>query len=1116
MSSLVIGLDISDSHITSALIRIEQLPHKKLSIERDTYFTHTVETKTHSDPRNIISDWIQCINDVLLDFVYNYNEDDNITGISIGMPGPMDYESGTCYIQSSKFNKFFGLNIRLSLVHGLKDLIARWKHDYYDKRSTESTISSPKKVTILDKLRQQRPRRMTITPPTTPRISITFNVPPPTLESVEEEDFLMKNIKEYCGRLDDENCISEENEPSSSICRSRRETYFHDIETISPRKPLTANDFSPKLWAIIEQLDHIPISFYNNAVCFALGEANSDYNRGYERVLALILSTSFGSAFIDRGEIIINREDVPLDGALANCPYDQYSTGDDWFSNRGLINIYKKLLRNEVPDDSSGTSSMTLSTDERQQNDDGDDDVLITEHFLVQQAIKGDLNAKKAFQTFARLLGHFLVPYITRFRAQLIVIGGDFVDIWHLLEDELNFTIEKFSKAHVYFSLSHGKSICLGAVQQQSLETPKTLVRHTHQYLLPVVKTIDTSEYDIYPSHQIPHGYIGIGHQKLNEQLCNLIDKNGILLIDGFVGTYFHEYAHQLNKYYSDKMKQEQNLSSLLFYDSRTFLQTNSNIQQESYLKDSNSLFGKLASNLDFKKDFIDLRKLQLFKNNLSCPCVIIGPGSSYVNVTSPLVYIDLAKNELYYRVATQTSSSYLKPIRRVLSDTNELTPAMYERKCLHFLDYPVFSKLKQELLPRINYFIDGQRPNCPTWIAGDTFRQALAHIANGPVRVRPWFEPGPWGGQWLKTVCTNISKHAKNYAWSFEMITLENGLILSDINNHLIELSWDIFYGSQADKILGNKLHHELFNGANDFPIRFDFLDTMDGGNLSIQCNPSLQYIRANFGEKITQDETYYIVETKQHWKKELNNDITYSSYVYLGFHDNVDREEFHDALIVSDRDKKDLNVEKYVQCIPSNVHDFFLIPNETIHAAGRNQVVLEISATPYIYTFKLYDWLRLGLDGRPRLLNIEHGIKNLQFDRHGEQLRCQPISLEIEQDKYEEQHLPTHDLHFYDVKRLIIEPNENIEIIRSTENRFHLCMLVQGDAIEIEFNSIDNNQHKEIRQYNYIETFLIPASIKEYRLRPIIKNKHNEKQSHKFILLIAFLKWDCEKLLK
>jgi len=603
--------------------------------------------------------------------------------------------------------------------------------------------------------------------------------------------------------------------------------------------------------------------------------------------------------------------------------------------------------------------------------------------------------------------------------------------------------------------------------------------------------------------------------------MFHLIEENNILLIDGFVGTFFDEFAYELNKYYQQQIKKT-NVSSLSFYDTRTFLQTDSDDKRNSYLKYSKSIFGKLATDLNFKEDFIDLNKLNYLQNNLSYPCVIIGPGASFVNETSPLIYIDLTKNELYYRIAAQTSCSYLKPKENIQHDSNsndddyELTPAMYEQKCLYFLDYPVFNKLKQELLPRMTLFIDGQRPNCPTWLDGHTFRQALAHISNQPIRVRPWFEPGAWGGQWLKSVCTNLSHFPKNYAWSFEMITPENGIILSDINHHLVEFSWDLFYGSQANRILGNDTHYRLFGGSNDFPIRFDFLDTIDGGNLSIQCHPNLEYMRTNFGEKITQDETYYIIETKQHWKEEYTNEKNSSTHVYLGFHDNVDPEEFYQALLSSRREKQELNVDKYIQCIPSTIHDFFLIPNETIHASGRNQVVLEISATPYIYTFKLYDWLRLGLDDRLRPLNIEHGMKNLKFNRRGEQLRCQPISMKFEQGKYEEQHLPTHDLHFYDVQRLIIESNQSIEIIRSTENRFHLCMLVQGDAIEIEFNSIDNNQQKQVRQYNYIETFLIPASIKEYRLRPIIRNRPDEKKPRQFILIIAFLKWDCEKLLE
>ena len=706
------------------------------------------------------------------------------------------------------------------------------------------------------------------------------------------------------------------------------------------------------------------------------------------------------------------------------------------------------------------------------------------------------------------------MPHIKVFNANLIIIGGDIVRAWHSFENELGTILKRYCQVQVYSSHSYEKSMCLGAVHQQLtiLFKPKTdIFRQTSQNLLPVTKTIDTNQYDLYPCHEIPIGYIGVGYKQLNENMFRLIEENQILLIDGFVGTYFDEFAYELNKYYC----QQSHLSSLIFYDAQMFLRTDIDYKIEC-LKFSTSIFGRLATNLDFK-DFIDIDKLCYLRNNLSYPCVIIGPGASFINETSPVVYIELAKNELYYRIIAKTSSSYLKPIKTIKRDSSdddddyELTSVM---KCLRCLDYPIFNKLKQELLPRMTLFVDSQRPNCPTWLYGHTFRQALVHIVNAPIRMRPWFQSDTWGGQWLKSVCTNISQYAKNYSRSFEIIAPESGIILSDQNHHLLEFSWDLLYGSQSNRILGDDTHYRLFGGSNDFPLRFNFLDTIDGKNFSVQCHPNLQYMCTNFGEKIAQDKAYYILETKDRWKKEYKNDRESSTHVYLGFHDNIDTEEFHRALLSSCQKKQEFNVKHYIQCVPSNVHDFFLIPNETIHAFDRNQVVLEIATTPYIYIFKLYDWLDLDHDDPVRPFHIEHGIKNLKFDRRSEQLRCQPRTMKLEQGKYEEQHLPTHNLHFYDVQRIIIEPDESIKVIRSTENRFHLCILVEGDAIEIEFNAIDNNQQKQIRKYNYIETFLIPASINKYSLRPIINKKSIENQSHQFILLIAYLKWDCENL--
>ena len=72
-----------------------------------------------------------------------------------------------------------------------------------------------------------------------------------------------------------------------------------------------------------------------------------------------------------------------------------------------------------------------------------------------------------------------------------------------------------------------------------------------------------------------------------------------------------------------------------------------------------------------------------------------------------------------------------------------------------------------------------------------------------------------------------------------------------------------------------------------------------------------------------------------------------------------------------------------RYVNRFPVKKHDHVLIPAGTVHGSGAGTMVLEISATPYIFTFKLWDWGRVDLDGKPRPIHLDHGVKNIQWDR-------------------------------------------------------------------------------------------------------------------------------------
>jgi mannose-6-phosphate isomerase class I len=375
----------------------------------------------------------------------------------------------------------------------------------------------------------------------------------------------------------------------------------------------------------------------------------------------------------------------------------------------------------------------------------------------------------------------------------------------------------------------------------------------------------------------------------------------------------------------------------------------------------------------------------------------------------------------------------------------------------LVFVDWPLLERHHQALLPGATGFVDATDPAQPRFVRGEQLRASLALLARAPFRTVPSFLPGPWGGQWLRSRL-GIETEAPNLAWSYELIAPEAGIRLG-----CLEVPFELLLATEAEAVLGPDVAARY---GRSFPIRFDYLDTFGGGHLSLQCHPTPEYAAAEFGLPYTQQESYYVVET------------TPGARVFLGLQEDADVEAFRgDAHAAAERGV-DFDVDRHVQAVPAERHRLYLIPPGTLHASGRGNVVLEISATPYLYTLRFFDWLRRGLDGSLRPVHLGHAFANLDETRRGAAATAELVQeprvvragsgwAELELGRHADLLFAVHRLDFEDA------------VEDDTAGRFHLLNLVEGSAAELE------TERGGIHPLAFGESIVVPAAVGRYRLR-------------------------------
>jgi mannose-6-phosphate isomerase class I len=426
---------------------------------------------------------------------------------------------------------------------------------------------------------------------------------------------------------------------------------------------------------------------------------------------------------------------------------------------------------------------------------------------------------------------------------------------------------------------------------------------------------------------------------------------------------------------------------------------------------------------------------------------IVFGPGAALA-AHDALWYVDLPKRVALRAIEDGRAANLGQPP----GDSGTARRLM-------FVDWPLEDRHRRSLVRRLRRYIDVRDPGQPRSLTGDALRRSLSALVGGPFRTRPAFLAQPWGGKWAREVL-GARESEPNAGLGYELIAPESGVLFGEGN--YIEVGLDLLLAEHAEDLLGAEVAKRF---DSSFPIRFDYLDTAGGGDLSVHCHPRDGYMREVFGLPYAQDESYYVMVTRP------------DARIHLGLRDDADLDAFRAAAERSQADGAPFAIERFINALPAQLHQLYLIPAGTPHGSGEGNVVLEISATPYVYSLRLYDWMRAGLDGTPRAVQLDHAFANLDARRRGKDVTSElvPRATSVRTGAgFAEYEIGRHPELFFAVHRLDIDDVADDD----TRGRFHVLNLVEGD--EILLRTASGREHR----LAYAETIVVPASVGAYSL--------------------------------
>ncbi|TAG07566.1 MAG: mannose-6-phosphate isomerase [Verrucomicrobia bacterium] len=220
------------------------------------------------------------------------------------------------------------------------------------------------------------------------------------------------------------------------------------------------------------------------------------------------------------------------------------------------------------------------------------------------------------------------------------------------------------------------------------------------------------------------------------------------------------------------------------------------------------------------------------------------------------------------------------------------------------------------------------------------------------PIVFQPIYKTRVWGGRELESRYQRELPDSKlPFGESWEVVDRD------DDQSMVIGGKW---HGSSLHT-LWNEHREEIFgmpmSEPSRFPILIKILDARD--DLSIQVHPPQALASAMGGEPKT--EMWYIA------------DCSPQAQLYAGIKRGVSRSEFEQAI-------ENGSVGDCVHAIQTRSHDSIFIPSGRLHAIGAGFLIFEIQQNSDT-TYRVFDWNRMGLDGKPRELHVPESLASIDF---------------------------------------------------------------------------------------------------------------------------------------